>query len=108
MTREDILYSAEIRVNTEIFSSVADTRDVIDKTIFLENDHNQDLKCLVQASRDSAFTNPINVTTENTVIKNTGGVTLLTDYYPYIRVRIKYDVAPTTGTLQIYLHKKVS
>lgn len=108
MAREDTVYNAEIRVNTEIFSTVADTTDIIQKTVFIENDHNEDLKYYLQVARDSAFTKPFNISSETTLSKNTEDVILLTDYYPYLRVRIKYDSAPSSGDLKVYIHKKVS
>jgi len=86
-------------------SSVADMRDIIGKTIFVENGLDKSVKLQFQVARDSDFTNVIDVSDEQTVAASTNTIILVEDYYPFIRIEVTATDTPTSGDITIYIHK---
>jgi len=95
----------DIRDVADHYSDVADCRDTDRRTFFYANDCNQLINVQVQASEDESFTNVFNVGTVQSVGAGTRISQLISDYYPYMRIRATAAVAPTSGTFNAWIAK---
>ena len=106
---EKIMDALEIRDTDEHFSSSSDTTDIINKTFFIENSLNKDCDTTVQASRDSAFTFPIDVGNTITVKSGEERVMLQSNYFPFVRVKVEvFGASPSSGSVTIYIEKRLA
>ena len=101
--RESQVFNAlAIRDTSNHFSDAADSFDATLKTILIENGLNQTVTFQLEGSRDEAFTKPINVGNTFDVATNINTYQVISDYFPYLRLKASCLTAPTTGTLSCY------
>jgi hypothetical protein len=104
--QEDKIWDAEeIRVTTEQLSSSVISQGLLAKTIFVCNDHNQQGTFKVFGSVFSDFSKEIQVGSSFDVSANTVSYQTMADYFPYIRLKVTYSTAPTTGDLTVIVEK---
>jgi hypothetical protein len=103
---EDKVFDAEaIRNTSDHTSAVSEERGFIPKTIIVHNHLNQSVSCQVQGDVVEAFTDPIDVGSPFSVATTVDDYETLTDYFPFLRVVASCSVAPTTGTLTVFIAK---
>ena len=103
---EDKVWDAEsIRVNTEVPSSTSVSAGLLAKTIFVCNDHNQQGTFQVYGSVFADFNKDVQVGNSFNIAANTTNYETISDYFPYVRLKVTYATAPTTGDLSVFIEK---
>lgn len=92
-----------IRDTSSHNSSIFDNRGFTVKTIGICNGLDQSISLQLQGSSEDTFDNMFNIGEPFTVNASTNSYNTTTDYFPYIRVVATCSVAPTTGTLTVYV-----
>ena len=104
-TLEDKIFDAlAIRDTANYFSTITDNIQYNIKTILIQNGLNQILTCQLQGAREDTFTDVYNVGNSFTVNANTNDYQPMTNYFPYLRLKVS-STTPTTGTLTAYLER---
>jgi hypothetical protein len=106
LSNEDkVINALAIRNTSNHTSTVAEEKGYIPKTIIVHNGLNQTVSVQLQGSIDDTFNNPLTVGNAFNVSASEDDYATLTDYLPYLRVVASCSIAPTTGTLTVYLAK---
>ena len=99
---DKIFNSLEIR-NTDLQTSdVAASGEFIAKTIFIENGLNQTVTFQLQGARDGTWLN-VGSTFEATASTNL--YQTVSDFFPKYRLTAQCSVAPTSGSLSVWILK---
>jgi ABC-type branched-subunit amino acid transport system substrate-binding protein len=103
---EDKVFDAqEIRVNTEVISTIAVSAGLTVKTVFVCNDHNQQGTFTVWGSPLADHSKEAQIGNSFNIAANTVDFESFDTYFPYVRVKVTYSTAPTTGNLSVFLEK---
>jgi len=100
---EDEVMTAEaIRDTNDHYSSVSDNRGFVPKTVYVENDLDVDVLICVGGSRHSDFTTGVpSCGGEQTITAGETDYLTLTDYFPYMKIKVRCASAPTTGDVTV-------
>ena len=103
---QDKIFDAKaIRDTTNHLSIVSDNQSMPTKTIAVCNKLNQDVTCQLEGSFSASFAEVFNIGVTFVVTASTNDWEEASVYFPFIRVKATCSVAPTTGTLTIFLLK---
>ena len=106
---DTVINALAVRDTSDHLSTVSDNRGAIPKTIVVYNSLNQNVLVQLQGDRDSGFDVAMPVGSEFTVTTGTHDYATISDYLPYLRVRVKCSVSPSSGTVSVFiLRVKVS
>jgi len=92
------------------FSIVVDARDALSMTFFYTSDLDQKCDFQVEGAVDEAFAEAQNIGSKMTL--DDGSVTkqkdydTLTDFWPFLRVKVTGQLAPTSGTVNVWIFKE--
>jgi hypothetical protein len=101
--QDQIFIDEEIRVNTVVNSTLANTGEFNAETIVVYNDLDKSVDIQLQGSIDE--TNWIDIGNAFAVAASTKDYDTVTDYFPHYRVTAKCATAPTTGDLNVWILK---
>jgi len=102
---EKVIDALAVRDTSNHNSSVSENKGFIPKSIIVHNGLNQQVSIQVEGSIDDTFNNPLTVGNSFNVAAGEDDYDTLTDYLPFLRAVISCTVAPTTGTVTVYLAK---
>lgn len=100
---EDKVFDAlAIRSTSTQDSSVSASGEFSAKTIITENGLNQSVSCQLQGSRNSTW---FNIGSPFVVTASTNQYQTVSDYFPKYRIQATCSVAPSSGSLNIWIIK---
>ena len=100
------IFSAEAITDTAAhYSVVSDNRATPTETIAVKNDHDEEGTFQFEGSNDVAFDDVWKIGSSFTVPANTKSSEDTTKYFPWVRLKVTYATAPSTGTLTAHLFK---
>ena len=101
--KDQIFTDEEIRVNTVVESSVADTGEFNAETVVVYNNLNQNVSIQLQGSIDK--TNWLDIGNAFSITTLEKDYDTVTDYFPHYRITAKCSTAPITGELNAWILK---
>jgi len=103
---EDQLYKdLEIRDTADHDSIESISGEFTAKTIFIQNQLNQDITCQLQGARNSVW---VDVDDPFVITKETNDYQTVTDYFPKYQIKTKCLTDPTAGNLNMWMIKALS
>ena len=104
--KEHLVWEAEeIRVDTEELSEISVSAGLMTKTVFVCNDHNQQGAFSVWGSPFNDHSKEVQIGETFNVSANNTGAATFDAYFPYVRAKVTYATAPTTGDLTVFIEK---
>jgi len=100
---KQVFTNKAIRDTANHFSLVIDSKRFLKKSAIIHNGLNQDVEIRLQGSIDQAFTKPLASEPLVTVLAGKEKLITTDDLLPYIRLRAKCTVAPTTGDVDAWI-----
>ena len=101
---EDVVMTASaIRDTADHYSSVSDNRGFIPKTIIVYNDTDQTITIPVEGDRDEDFDQEMLIGDEFTIPAGDHDYVTLSDYLPFLRIKVSFTSAPTTGDVSGFI-----
>ena len=101
---EQVMTDLEIRDTDDHYSSVTDNRGYIPKTIYIENTLDQDIQVCVGGSRYSDFSSGVPTCGgEQTITAGETDYLTITDYFPYMKIKVSCTTAPTSGDVSVWV-----
>jgi len=103
---DQVMTDLEIRDTDDHLSSITDNRGYVPKTILVENTLDVDLKLCIGGSRYDDFTVGIAACGgEQTINAGENAYFTISDYFPYMMVRVHCDTAPTSGDVNVFFER---
>jgi len=100
---DEIIHELVLRDTDDHISNVSDNRGAIPKTVVIYNETDQDITVQLQGDRDSDFDVAMDMGNPFVIDAGTHDYATISDYLPYLRVKITASTAPTSGTVDAYI-----
>ena len=104
MLNKDKAFDAEAIRDTNDHTSIEiNNGDFVVKSLIIENGLNQEVTFQCQGSAEAGFSNPFDIGGEWSVAANTNQLQTCDSYIPFWRIIASCSVAPTSGTLTVFV-----